>query len=343
MNKTLTALLCLSQLSVSLYADLLGAGATFPYPLYNKLFKEFSTQNNTRINYQAIGSGGGVRQLKSKLIDFAATDAYLQSQDLISNNNKILHIPICSGGVALSFNIPGVTSLRLSPDVIGDIFIGKITSWNNTKIRQLNPGVNLPNLDIVPIQRSDSSGTTYILSDYLSKTSVNFAQKFKASKIINWPKGVSGKGNAGVASLTKQIPGALGYISSVYGHQNNLLMASIRNSSGNYIYPNVEAITEASEIILPDDTRASITNTSNPKGYPISGFTWIILYKNQNYDNRSIETTNELFKLINWMISEGQDKVATMHYSPLSKNSKEKAAKVLNKISFMGKKVNIQN
>ena len=296
MKKTFVSLIFIILFSSASYADILGAGATFPYPLYSKLFKLYNKETNTRVNYQAIGSGGGTRQLKNTLVDFAASDVFLSAENSVSQN-PILHIPICSGGVAVSFNLPGISTLNLDASTLGSIFMGKITKWNDPQIKQLNQNANLPAIDIVTVQRSDSSGTTYIFSDFLNDAFPTWSQKMGVGKSLNWPVGISSKGNAGISGLLKQIPGSIGYVTSVYAIQNKLSVASIKNSSGNFVLPNIEAIKKSSQVIIPDDAKINLNNTKNPEGYPISGFTWILVYENQNYNEKTSEESAELFSL----------------------------------------------
>ena len=315
-------------------ADFIGAGATFPYPLYKRLFLKYYKENHVKINYQSIGSGGGIRQLKNKTVDFGATDAFVDNVNLKQFDEPILHIPICSGAIGLTYNIPGVTELRLTAGIIGDIFQGKIKKWNHEKIKAINNNIKLPNLNIVTIHRSESSGTTYVFTEYLSKTNLNWKQSIGSGKIINWPVGVSAKGNAGVTSLIKQIPGAIGYISFEYAKENNLKVAFIRNKAGNYIQPSIESITQASNTFISDDTRINITNTDSIKGYPISTFSWIIVYENQSYKNRKRKKSEELIDFLNWMVTGAQNDMEKYNYAPLSIIAQKKAKILIEKIHY---------
>ena len=313
---------------------IMGAGATFPYPLYSKMFNEYFKETNQKINYQAIGSGGGQRQLKAKTVDFGATDAYVYDKDLPTFKNEILHIPITSGGVALTYNIPGVEELNLTADLIADMFLGKIKRWDDERIQAVNPNIKLPKLNILTVQRSDSSGTTFIFTDYLKKASEIWAKEGSVGKSIKWPKGLAGKGNAGVAGLLKQIKGSIGYLGSVYALQNKMAIASVQNNNKQFIKPSINAISEASNVKLPSDSRYNISNTNAKNGYPISGLTWIIVYKNQKYDGRKAENSNELKKLLKWLVTKGQDYCKDLNYAPLTENAQELALNIIDQIEY---------
>lgn len=319
---------------------LVGAGATFPYPLYSKMFDEYHNAKGTKVNYQAIGSGGGIRQLKNKTVDFGASDAFLSDKKLKNMDREVIHIPICSGAVALAYNLPGNPNIKLSPSTLADIYLGNITNWNDQRIAKINPNVNLPNLNVATIQRSDGSGTTYIFTDYLSKISPEWKSKVGTGKAVNWPVGLAGKGNAGVAGLIKQVPGSIGYVGSVYAIQNKMAVVSLKNKSGRYIEPSLASITEASNTTIPDDTRVSLTNTESKNGYPISGLTWVLVYKDQSYNNRTISQAQETVNLIDWMITDGQQYAEALHFSPLPKLVVKKAKSLLNTIEFNNKRIN---
>ena len=332
------SLLILTCIQTTIVADkkdpIMGAGATFPLPLYTKLFNEYYKQTNIKINYQGIGSGGGIRQLNAKTVNFGATDAFIKDTELENFDAPIVHIPTAAGAVALSYNIPGIPTLNLTADIIAKLFSGNITKWNDTEILNINPNVNIPKMGVVTIQRSDASGTTLIFTDYLTKASSIWAEKKLLGKMIKWPKGLAGKGNAGVAGLIKQIPGSIGYIGSVYAIQNKMTMATIQNSSGNFIKPTVSSITEATNTEIPDDTRINIGNTSSENGYPISGLTWLIVYQNQNYNNKTKEDYKELINLLNWIVKEGQSYAEPLNFSPLSKSLLKKATAIIDSIEY---------
>ncbi len=326
----------------SIYAqqtELTGAGATFPYPLYSKMFDEYYNQTKIKVNYQAIGSGGGIRQMLNKTVDFGGTDAFMDDEAIREAGAHIVHIPTCLGAVVITYNLPDSPELNFSSDVIADIFLGKITRWNDKRIQELNPGVSLPDMEIVVVHRSDGSGTTAIFSDYLSKVSDEWENKVGRGKSLRWPLGLGGKGNPGVAGLIRQIPGSLGYVEYIYASSNNLPAGIIRNRSGNFIAPSIESVKMSADIEIPDDTRVSITDTDAENGYPISGFTWIILYQEQNYGKRNRKQAEETLKLILWMLEDGQKYAEPLHYADLAPSVLKKAEALLKSVVFDGKKI----
>ena len=316
--------------------ELLGAGATFPYPLYSKMFDSYHKVYGVKINYQAIGSGGGIRQLINKTVDFGGTDAFMSDKKL-KELPPIIHIPTCLGAVSVTYNIPGNLELKFTPEVISDIFLGKITHWNDPRIQEINSGVKLPDIKIVVVHRSDGSGTTFIFTDYLSKISREWKENVGRGKSINWPAGLGAKGNTGVAGLIKQIPGSVGYVELIYALQNNMPVGSIKNRKGVFLTPNLEATSLAANVVIPDDTRVSLTDTDAKQGYPISGFSWIIVFKEQNYNQRPKEKAREIVKLLWWMTHEGQKHVEPLKYAPLPKAAVEKAEKLIKSITYNGK------
>lgn len=342
MFKKLTILMAIILGSTCLNAksknvELLGAGATFPYPFYSKAFDVYFKVYNVKVNYQAIGSGGGIRQLLNRTVDFGATDAFMSDEYLAKVPMEILHIPTCLGAVVITYNLPGNPKLRFTPQVIADIFLGKIKYWNDERIKALNPDVKLPAKKILVIHRSDGSGTTFIFSDYLSKVSREWKEKVGRGKSLKWPVGLGGKGNAGVAGLVKQMPGAIGYVELTYALSNNMPVGMVKNKAGNFILPTVESVSLAGNVDIPKDTRISITNTSAEKGYPISSFTWLILYKEQNYDGRSKEKAKELVNLLWWLIHQGQKYTKELHYGPLPEKAVKRAEDVIRSITYDGK------
>jgi phosphate transport system substrate-binding protein len=317
--------------------ELLGAGATFPYPLYSKMFDTYYQAYKVKINYQAIGSGGGIQQLISKTVDFGGTDAFMNTRELQKAEVPILHIPTCLGAVVVTYNLPDKPKLKFTPDVIADIFLGKITRWDDPRIAAVNTGVKLPAISIVVVHRSDGSGTTYIFSDYLTKVSKDWAFKVGADKSLNWPVGLGAKGNPGVAGLVNQTPGAIGYVELIYTLQNNMPAGIIKNKAGNFIEPNIKSTSAAANIDMPDDTRVSLTDTAAADGYPISGFTWLILYKEQNYSSdRSKERAEELVKLLWWMLHEGQQIAEPMQYAPIPSSAVTKGEQILRSVVYNG-------
>jgi phosphate transport system substrate-binding protein len=320
-------------------SELLGAGATFPYPLYSKVFDAYHKETGIKINYQAIGSGGGIKQLTSRTVDFGGTDAFMSDEALEGLENPILHVPTCLGAVAVTYNLPGSPTLKITPDIVADIFLGKITKWNDARLSSLNPDVTLPDMAIVVVHRSDGSGTTFIFSDYLGKVSKEWAKTVGVGKSLNWPAGLGAKGNPGVAGLVKQLPGAVGYVELIYALQNDMPVGLIKNASGEFIEPALEAVSLAGQTELPEDTRVSITETGAEGGYPISGFTWLILYKEQNYGGRSREKAEELVRLMWWMIHEGQAFAEPLHYAPLPAGAVHKAEVILRSVTYGGEHI----
>ena len=317
-----------------------GAGATFPLPFYNLAFKTYQDKTGNSITYGGIGSGGGIRSLKDKIVDFGGSDAYLSDKEMSEMPAAVVHIPTCMGAVVLAYNLPGVDNLKLTGDIIADIYLGKITKWNDAKIQELNPGVTLPAKELTPVYRSDGSGTTFVFSDYLTKVSNDWKENVGTGKSLKWPAGLAAKGNPGVAGTISQTPGAIGYVGSEYAFSLNIPMAQMKNASGNFIMPNTESISAAAKGEMPADTRTMITNSSAPDAYPISCFTWIILYKEQAYANRSLAQAQATVKLLDWMLSpEAQALTTKVHYSPLPQSAVANAKTLLNSISFEGKKV----
>ena len=319
---------------------LIGAGSTFVYPLFSKQFAEYNKQNGLKVNYQSIGSGGGIQQLTHKTVDFGDSDAPLNDEQTKEIGAPVLHIPMCSGAVVISYNLPGLKdTLKLTPDVIANIFLGKIKSWNDPQIAAVNSGVQLPSTPIVVAHRSDGSGTTNIFTTYLSKVSPQWGTSPGKGSSINWPIGLGGKGNEGVAGLVKQTPGAIGYVELAYAVQNKMAFAKIKNKSGNFITPSVASTSAASNIQLPEDSKVSLTDTDAGDGYPISGFTWALIYKEQKYDNRSQERATKMLKLLWWNVHDGQKFCEGLNYAPLSPTAVTVAEKILKSATYDGKPV----
>jgi len=333
----LAAVLGLAVHSQAAEMELLGAGATFPQPLYSKMFDAYNQQYKVRINYQGIGSGGGINQLIKKTVDFGGTDAFMTEKELQSAGAPVLHIPTCLGAVVLAYNLPGNPSLKFTSEIISGIFLGTITKWNDPKIASVNPGAALPNLTISPVHRADSSGTTFIFTEYLAKTSVPWKEKIGLGKSVNWPAGSIGqKGNPGVAGYVKQTPGAIGYVELLYAVQNKMAYGSVKNKTGKFIEPTLKSVTTAANVKIPDDTNISLTDTSAAAGYPISSFTWLIFYKEQNYGGKTKERAEALAKLLMWMAGYGQRYVEPLQYAPLSKEAAAKAVKLIGSMTYSG-------
>jgi phosphate transport system substrate-binding protein len=314
--------------------ELVGAGATFPYPLYSKMFDVYHTEHGVKVNYQAIGSGGGIRQLINRTVDFGGSDAIMSEKDLAEAGALILHIPTCAGAVVITYNLPGNPELRFTPDIIADIFLGKISKWNDTRISAINPKAKLPNSNMTVVHRSDGSGTTFIFSSYLSKVSPEWKEKVGSGPSLNWPLGLGGKGNPGVAGLVQQTPGSVGYVELIYALQNKMPYGDVKNKSGKFVTPTIATTTKATETSLPDDMKVLLVDTDAAEGYPICGFTWIIVYKEQNYGSRSKEKASETVNLIWWMTHEGQRYAEPLEYAPLSKNAVVKAEHLIKSITY---------
>lgn len=342
MKKTLNCLLAVTMVVGVLSTvpaaaqELLGAGATFPYPLYSKMFDAYHKERGVQVNYQAIGSGGGIRQLINKTVDFGGTDAFMEDADL-KDVPPIIHIPVCLGAVSVTYKLPTDPQLKISPDILADIFLGKLTTWNDPRIQAINPGVKLPDMNIVVVHRSDGSGTTSIFTDYLSKISSDWLKNVGMGKAVNWPTGLGAKGNPGVAGLVKQLPGSIGYVELIYALQNSMPVSSVQNKKGTFVKPSLESTSLAANVAIPDDTRVSLTDTDAQEGYPIAGFTWIIAFKEQNYNQRSMEKAKEVVKLLWWMTHEGQKYVAPLDYAPLPKAAVEKSEVLIKSITYDGK------
>lgn len=319
--------------------ELIGAGATFPYPLYSKMFDVYHQERGIKVNYQAIGSGGGIRQLTNKTVDFGGSDAIMSDKDLKEAGAPVLHIPTCAGAVVVTYNLPGDPQLKFTPDIIADIFLGKIKKWNDPRLTAINPEGKLPGTDITVIHRSDGSGTTAIFSSYLSKISTEWKQKVGAGPSLNWPVGLGGKGNPGVAGLVKQTPGSFGYVELIYALQNNMPYGTIRNKKGNFIKPSIASTSLAANTALPDDMKVDLTDTDAADGYPISGFTWILVYKEQEYAGKSEEKAKAVVNLLWWMTHRGQKYAEPLHYAPLSRAAVGKAEKLIQSITYDGKRI----
>ena|SRR6266508_3309198 len=295
-----------------------GAGATFPYPIYSKWFSEYNKLHpNVEINYQSIGSGGGIRQLTNQTVFFGATDGPMTAEQQQAAPGHILHFPAVLGGVVPIYNIPGVdTELKFTGNVLADIFLGKITKWNDAAITALNPGVKLPGTDIVVCHRSDGSGTTYIWVDYLSKVSPEWKKRVGIATSVNWPVGVGGKGNEGVAGLVKQSPGAIGYVELIYAIQNKIDFGSVQNMAGEFVRSSLESVTAAAAAAanaMPKDFRVSITNAPGKGIYPVSSFTWLLLYENPKDKTRA----RTMVDFMKWALGDGQKYCAELGYAPI--------------------------
>jgi phosphate transport system substrate-binding protein len=295
-----------------------GAGATFPYPIYSKWFSEYNKLHpDVKINYQSIGSGGGIRQLTNQTVFFGASDGPMTQDQLLAAPGKVLHFPTVLGAVVPVYNIPGVDAeLKFSGPLLADIVLGKVSKWNDPAIAADNPGVTFPAMDITVAHRADGSGTTYIFVDYLSKVSEEFKKKVGVATSVNWPTGIGGKGNEGVASLVKQTPGAMGYVELIYALQNNISYGSVKNSEGEYVKASLDGVKAAAAVAagqMPADFRVSITNAPGKGVYPISSFTWLLLYEKAKDKDKS----KAMVDFLKWALSDGQKYAADLGYAPL--------------------------
>ncbi len=296
---------------------LTGAGATFPYPIYSKWFDAYKQKTGVEINYQSIGSGGGIQQVKAGTVDFGASDAALSNDRLKEMPRKVVHFPTVAGAVVLAYNLPGLQApLKLTPEIVTGIFMGKITTWNDKAIVAANAGVAPPAVPILAVHRSDGSGTTNIFTTYLSAVSGEWKELVGANTSVSWPSGVGGKGNEGVAGMVRQTPGAVGYVELAYARQNKLAVAHVRNKSGNFVEPTLASITAAvaaSAPALAKDVRTPIVNAAAPDAYPISGLTFLIVYQ----DTKDATRGKALADFIGWAIHDGQSMVEALDYARL--------------------------
>src|SRR5262245_2008509 len=313
-----------------------GAGATFPYPIYSKWFEEYTKVDpSVRFNYQSIGSGGGIRQITERTVDFGATDGPMTDAQL-QKAGDLLHIPTVLGAVVATYNLPGNPALKFTGDVLADIFLGKITKWNDDRIKALNPSANLPAQPIVVVHRSDGSGTTYIFVDYLSKISGEWEQKVGRGTSVNWPVGLGGKGNEGVAGQVKNAPGSFGYVELAYAITNKLPVASIRNQAGKFVEQTIESTTAAAAGAasnMPADFRVSLTNPQGAEAYPIASFTWLLVYRDQQSQEKGVA----LAKFLWWAIHDGQKYPSSLLYAPLPAPVVKQIEVALKKMTVGGK------
>lgn len=324
------ALLCLTlALPALAQTTLNGAGATFPYPMYSKWFSEYHKAHpEVQINYQSIGSGGGIRQVLASTVDFGASDGPMTDEQLGQSKIKILHVPTVLGAVVPAYNIPGVAGeVKFTPEALAGIFLGKISTWNDNAITSANPGVNFPNQPIIVIHRSDGSGTTYIFTDYLSKISQEWQGGPGKGTSIKWPVGLGGKGNEGVAGMIRQMQGSIGYIELIYAVQNQIPYGTVKNAAGIFVKASLSSVTAAAASVksMPEDFRVSITNAPGKDSYPISSFTWLLI----PVQSKDAAKGKILADFLGWMVNDGQKMTADLTYAPLPENV---AAKVKNEI-----------
>lgn len=309
-----------------------GAGATFPYPLYSKWFDAYTKVDpDVRFNYQSIGSGGGIKQILEQTVDFGASDAPMEDENLGKAPGRILHIPTVAGAVVVTYLLPGNPALRLDGKTVAALFLGQIKKWNDPEITKSNPGISLPAEDVVVIHRSDGSGTTHIFTDYLSHVSADWKNRIGTGKSVNWPTGLGAKGNEGVAGQVKQQPGSIGYLELAYAVQNKLAYAGIINAAGSAVKPTLESVTSAmATATVPDDFRFSMVNPPGQDAYPIAGATWLLVYQQQKDPIKG----KKLVEFLKWALTEGETMAADLHYAPLPENLKARVLKQVERIQF---------
>lgn len=322
-------------------AKLSGAGATFPAPFYSVVFKDYAkTEGGSEVTYGAIGSGGGIRSLKDKTVDFGASDAFLSDSDMTQFAAPVVHIPGTMGAVVISYNLKGIDGLKLTAELISDIYLGKVTKWNDPKIAALNAGLTLPDKKITPVYRSDGSGTTNAFTNYMCKVDESFKKTLGEGKSVKFEVGVAAKGNPGVAGVISETDGSVGYIGSEYALAQNIPTALIKNAAGKFIQASTASISAAAKGDMPADTRIMITNSADPDAYPICTFTWILVYKEQKYGDRTLDQAKALVKLLTFLESKGeQDQATKLHYAPLPQTAVDKAIANIKSLTYDGKAI----
>jgi phosphate transport system substrate-binding protein len=333
-SRKILAIALITGVSATASAQLMinGAGATFPYPIYSKWFDAYTKVDpSVRFNYQSIGSGGGQKQILAQTVDFGASDGPMSDDNLAKAPGKILHIPTVAGADVIAYNLPGNPALKFDADTIAAIFLGHIKKWNDPKITVLNPGVSLPDKEIIVVHRSDGSGTTFIFTDYLSKISPEWKSKVGANTSVNWPTGIGGKGNEGVAGQIKQTPGALGYVELIYAVQNKMPYAEVKNAAGEFVKPTLESVTAAlATADIPDDFRFSITNAPGKDAYPIAGATWLLVYQRQKDANKG----KKLVEFLKWALTDGEKMAKDLEYAPLPESVQQRVLQRIDEIKM---------
>ena len=322
---TAAALSALLSPAAQAQVTLNGAGATFPNPIYTKWFSEYQKVDPAaQFNYQAIGSGGGQKQILAQTVDFGASDGPMKDADLAKAPGKILHLPTVAGAVVVSYNLPGNPALKFDGETLANIYLGTIATWNDPAIAKLNPGVTLPNLPIVSVHRADGSGTNYIFTDYLSTVSPAFKEKVGMNTSVEWPGGVGAKGNDGVAGQIKQTSGAIGYVELIYALQNKMAFADLKNKDGAFVKASLDSVTAAlATATIPDDFRFSMVNAPGKDAYPIAGATWLLVYA----DQKDAVKGAKLVDFLNWYVTKGSDSAKALDYAPLPASVRERVAK----------------
>lgn len=336
-----TGLILLTMAEAQAQTILSGAGATFPAPLYQKWFSVFAQNSKVGIDYQRVGSGAGILKLLGREVDFGATDAFLTDQDMAAADADILHIPTCLGAVAIIYHLSEKPELNLTPRLLSDIFMGNIQYWNHPDIRAINPGTALSSTPITVIHRSTSSGTTYILTEYLSKTNRSWQQTIGYGKKVSWRAGVGVETNDDVAQVVVTIPGSIGYVSLSYAERLGLPAARILNRSGNYIKPTQKSVSLAANSELPADMRIMITDTHAPHGYPISAFTYLIVFREQAYSSRRMEKARALTALLYWIVEQGQQYNEALYYARLPRRAVQLSKKVIDTMTYDSRPLNL--
>jgi len=325
---------CVAASPLGVFGQMLinGAGATFPYPIYSKWFDEYARVDpSVRFNYQSIGSGGGQKQIQAQTVDFGASDGPMSDDNLAKAPGRILHIPTVAGAVVLTYNLPGNLKLKLDGPTVADIFLGKITKWNDRRVAALNSGMKLPANDLVVVHRSDGSGTSYIFTDYLSSVSPEWEKRVGRNTSVKWPAGLGGKGSEGVTGQIKNLSGAIGYVEVAYARQNKLPVADIKNSAGNFITPSVESVTEAlANAKIPGDFRFSMVNPPGEKDYPIAGATWLLVYE----QSKDSVKGKKLVEFLNWALTKGEGMAGSLDYAPLPESLQKRVLERIKTIKY---------
>ncbi|HXT10182.1 MAG TPA: phosphate ABC transporter substrate-binding protein PstS [Candidatus Angelobacter sp.] len=337
MKKTILSLLGVgllfaTQTSANAQTLINGAGSTFDYPAFTKWFEAYGKiDSNVRFNYQSIGSGGGQKQLLNQTVEFGASDAPMTDEALSKSPGKILHIPVVAGGEAVAYNLPGNPKLKLDADALANMYLGNITKWNDPKIAALNPGIDLPNLPVVVVHRSDGSGTTFIFCDYLCRVSPVWADTIGKGTSVKWPAGLGGKGNEGVAGQVEQLPGAIGYVELAYAVENKMTYAEMKNAAGNFVSCTLETVSAAlATAKVPDDFRFSMVNAPGDNSYPIAGASWVLVYQHpKNHDH-----ARKLVAFLKWAVTDGQKLSPQLGYAPLPDNVVQRELKLLDTIKY---------
>lgn len=334
MKKTLFAVLA-SAVVVGAQAQLInGAGSSFDYPAFTKWFQAYGAVDSAvHFNYQSVGSGAGQQQLLKQTVDFGASDAPMSDENMAKGEGKILHVPVVAGGVALTYNLPGNPKLKLDSDTIANIYLGNIKNWNDAKIAALNPGVALPDLPIIPVHRSDGSGTTFIFSDYLGSVNASWADTVGKGVAVKWPAGIGlgAKGSEGVAGQVRQISGAFGYVELAYADKNKMAYADVKNAAGNFISPAPDSVSAAlATAKIPDDFRFSMVNAPGDKAYPIAGPSWVLVYEKQ----KNAENGKKLVAFLKWAVTEGQKLSPELDYAPLPDAVQQRELQLLDSIKY---------